>query len=120
MINNGWELIREERRRQIEDLGITEEYDRRWAGGELLRAAGCYVHDVLRCLDKKPGRTFPLDWPWGSKSWHPLDKDHQIRELTKAGALIAAEIDRIQNSKTPKSFEAFVQTNTTKTTIEQQ
>jgi len=33
-------------------------------------------------------------WPWGSEWWKP-SKD-PIRDLVKAGALIAAEIDRLQ------------------------
>lgn len=32
-------------------------------------------------------------WPWGTQSFKPTNS---IRDLTKAGALIAAEIDRLQ------------------------
>lgn len=34
-------------------------------------------------------------WPW-DKSWWKPTPDDRIRELIKAGALIAAEIDRLQ------------------------
>jgi hypothetical protein len=36
-------------------------------------------------------------WPWDMKWWKP--SDDPIKNLVKAGALIAAEIDRLQNSK---------------------
>ena len=35
-------------------------------------------------------------WPWDKKWWKP--SDDPIKNLIKAGALIAAEIDRLQNS----------------------
>jgi hypothetical protein len=34
-------------------------------------------------------------WPWDKGWWKPTP-DNRIRELEKAGALIAAEIDRLQ------------------------
>ncbi len=50
-----------------------------------------------------------VNWPWDPKWWKPLyndeedqtpdEIDNRIRELTKAGALIAAEIDRLQRKK---------------------
>lgn len=33
-------------------------------------------------------------WPWSDEKWNP-EPDNRIRELAKAGALIAAEIDRL-------------------------
>ncbi len=39
------------------------------------------------------GRVGPMRWwPWGKSWWKP--SDDPIRDLEKAGALIAAEIDR--------------------------
>ena len=42
----------------------------------------------------------PNGWPWGVESWKP-GQDHsvnsRVRELTKAGALLDAEIDRLLN-----------------------
>jgi len=35
-------------------------------------------------------------WPW-SEEWDKREKHDEIRSLTIAGALIAAEIDRLQN-----------------------
>lgn len=37
-------------------------------------------------------------WPWDRKWWKP-SQDDQVKNLIKAGALIAAEIDRLQNIK---------------------
>jgi hypothetical protein len=34
-------------------------------------------------------------WPWSKHWWKPTPND-RVRELVKAGALIAAEIDRLQ------------------------
>ena len=39
-------------------------------------------------------------WPWDMKWWKPSDED-PIRNLVKAGALIAAEIDRLQRRTEP-------------------
>lgn len=36
-------------------------------------------------------------WPWDAKWWKP--SDDPIKNLVKSGALIAAEIDRLQNIK---------------------
>lgn len=34
----------------------------------------------------------PVEWPWDESYWNPQDP---MRDLVKAGALIAAEIDRL-------------------------
>lgn len=36
-------------------------------------------------------------WPWEARFWKPCPDD-RARELVKAGALIAAEIDRLQRA----------------------
>ena len=41
------------------------------------------------------GANFKGIWPWNLIWWKPTPND-RIRELVKAGALIAAEIDRLQ------------------------
>lgn len=87
------ELIAEERRRQIEVEGWTPEHDSNYHYDELARAAASYAlpeesrHGVF--IGDKPEH-----WPWESKWWKPTPDD-RIRELTKAGALIVAEIDRL-------------------------
>lgn len=40
-----------------------------------------------------PGGPTPLNWPWKPECFKPTGDP--IRDLTKAGALVAAEIDRL-------------------------
>lgn len=99
-MKTGVELIAEERQRQIEVEGWTLEHDSQHTGGELAAVAAAYafvpfMNANIRNGDKTP--PYPL-WPedWLAKWWKP-SPDDRIRELQKAGALIAAEIDRLQN-----------------------
>ena len=93
MMKTGVELIAEERRRQIETEGWTAEHDKQQAIGELALAASCYA--IIPEL--RPVELPPPHWPWIG-AWKPTPND-RIRELQKAGALIAAEIDRLQALK---------------------
>jgi hypothetical protein len=43
-------------------------------------------------------------WPWDQKWWKP--SDDPVKNLVKAGALIAAEIDRLQTLSTPSPSKA--------------
>ena len=83
---NGIERIAAERQRQIEVEGWTPEHDDMYDNGELAAAAACYAADKRRYTYAPPPQ-----WPWDAKWWKP---DSHIRSLEKAGALIAAEIDR--------------------------
>ena len=85
----GIELIAEERQRQIEEEGWTAEHDKQWEHGQLVKAAACY-------LARPSWVDTPLwpHWPFDISWWKPTPQD-RIRELQKAGALIAAEIDRL-------------------------
>ena len=56
-------------------------------------AAACYALPAW-CR----GRT--RRWPWDDEWWKPTPDD-RIRELVKAGALIAAEIDRLLRDTAP-------------------
>jgi hypothetical protein len=98
----GIELISTERGRQIENEGWTTEHDDAHDHGELADAAMCYVgaamtpHPTYTHLPGpySGGNVIPPEaWPWESAWWKPADR---IRNLAKAGALIAAEIDRLQ------------------------
>lgn len=79
-----------ERRRQIEGEGWTPEHDDAHANGELAGAAACY------CLGSVShwARSMAIQslWPWAQEWWKPTDRR---RDLVKAGALIFAEIDRL-------------------------
>jgi hypothetical protein len=92
-MKTGTELIAEERLRQIDGEGYTAEHDDAHPRGELAQAAMCYTHHALY------GGYAPLTWPWDYKWWKPgkgRTVETRVRALTKAGALIAAEIDRLQ------------------------
>ena len=92
-MSKGIELIAVERRRQIEKEGWTAEHDKQHKKGEMALAAACYAIPEERRYDMSPIIEGDV-WPWAPKWWKPTPGD-RVRELTKAGALIAAEIDRI-------------------------
>ncbi len=96
-LSEGARLIAAERARQMADEGWTPEHDDKHQDDVLAMAAVCYALPVsLRTLDA-PDSEPPTGWPWGSGWWKP-SPDDRVRELVKAGALIAAEIDRLQRS----------------------
>ena len=102
------ELIADERKRQIEVEGYSLHHDDEHASGELAMAAMCY------CLDPvwRPKGMAPLGWPWvggGDMDGFKPDND-RIRELVKAGALITAEIERLQRLKIDANDEPVKQT----------
>lgn len=91
---NGAELIAKERERQILEEGWSPEYDDNHTDMELLKAAESYLVAVSTPDEEgdENGKPRPAwDWPWYAKP-----SEDPIRNLTKAGALIAAEIDRLQ------------------------
>lgn len=92
---NGAERIVARRQRQI-DMGYTPEHDAHHGERELLDAAQTYAWYAWRQiggadLDRIEGRT-PGAWPW-LDGWNP--SGDPVVNLEKAGALIAAEIDRL-------------------------
>lgn len=104
-MKSGIELIAEERQRQIQEEGWTKEHDAEHAIGELAMAASCYA----MIPEYRPEKMAPLGWPWDDLWWKPSfvrtsdgafvqPKHLRVRELQKAGALIAAEIDRLNAS----------------------
>jgi len=102
--SEGVKLIADERQRQIEKEGWTSEHDKQHENGELALAAACYaIPDNKRswisgAISKVKSDVINKFWPWGLTWWKPTP-DNRIRELTKAGALIAAEIDRLRAGK---------------------
>lgn len=83
-------LIAAERERQIDVEGRDELHDSEHIFGEIARAAACYAFPP-----EIGSRT--EHWPWEWHNWKPTPDD-RIRELVKAGALIVAEIERLQRS----------------------
>jgi len=88
-MKTGIELIAKERERQIAEEGWTKEHDALHVNDELALAAVCYATPPYK--DHRGSY-----WPW-SFDWFKPSPYNRIRELVKAGALIAAEIDRLQN-----------------------
>ncbi len=92
-METGVHLIAMERIRQLAELGHRPENDDRYTARELQHAAACYAM----------GSPIPQPfWPWGSSQWKP-SRENPIRDLTKAGALIAAEIDRLKRMEKEKA-----------------
>jgi hypothetical protein len=60
----------------------------------LAAAAHCYLCAAeLQVANETVPRGIPIHWPWDASWWKPKDV---IRNLVRAGALIAAEIDRLR------------------------
>lgn len=82
-----------ERKRQIDVEGWDSEHDDIANNNEqLARAAAVYaLPSDYRYYDFEVRSVFPWDMRW----WKPVPTE-RVRELEKAGALIAAEIDRLK------------------------
>lgn len=93
-MKTGIERIADERKRQIKEEIWTPEHDDAFVNAELSYAAAAYAipNDEPMLV-----RAVHL-WPWDHEWWKPTPDD-RIRELEKAGALIAAEIDRLQRAE---------------------
>lgn len=102
---NGVDLIAAERRRQVEVEGFDAARDDRCRKGELARAAAYYAFpgdDVATGVTHRWGTgsisvslaklMFPAGW---SLNGREKSRHDRIRQLTIAGALAAAEIDRL-------------------------
>lgn len=79
-----------ERRRQIEAEGWTPEHDDKHAEG-LAAAAACYAAGSRRLMIEGDMADIEV-WPWDESWWKPTSRR---RDLVKAGALILAEIERL-------------------------
>ena len=112
-MKTGAELIADERKRQIEKEHWSEGHDDEHTDESLAYAAVCYAHPRPRIVERKQTMyqdreagefrypyqievSVPDIWPWDGGYWNPKDR---ISNLVRAGALIAAEIDRLQRAK---------------------
>jgi hypothetical protein len=98
---DGTERITAERQRQVTAEGWTAAHDDTHAQSEMTAAACCYAALARRQADgviKSAAKDImaPSGWPWDWEWWKP--SDDPIRNLVKAGALIAADIDRLQRA----------------------
>lgn len=118
-MTEGTERIAAERQRQIEKEGWTPEHDDEHDGGELALAAVCFAAPTKILVGDLESTLLIFRDPWPDTWLDDWDKrlqyganlgedgdpilpdpktytdDERIDLLTKAGALIAAEIDRL-------------------------
>lgn len=96
-IKSGIELIAEERNRQIEKEGWTKEHDiKEHDGGALALAAACYAAHPLKIYRMEEyAKSVRFDQIIPFDEYQIDNKKSEIKRLTIAGALIAAEIDRL-------------------------
>lgn len=108
MTPTGAEQIQAERHRQLLDEHFDAAHDDWHADSELVLAATAYAvegvpdHTVIETpdglvIEKVVSNIPPTWWPWDKSWWKP--SDDPIPNLVKAGALIAAEIDRLQRAE---------------------
>lgn len=91
-MKTGIELIAQERREQIEKHGRTIRDDVKFNNKMQLRSA---AHRLVE-IDPSP-HIVPHDWD--QAIWERMCRKPMKERLIIAGALIAAEIDRLQRSK---------------------
>lgn len=90
-----------ERCRQLQVEGWTAEHDDEHRDGTLADAAACYAMTRRSRLEVGIEKL----WRWGREWWKPASDGsasfvpQRVRDLEKAGGLIAAEIDRLLRLK---------------------
>lgn len=86
------ELIAERKRQVIAEGYSRTDDDNRHKGGQLATAAACYAANAggASLADGVPSH-----WPWDEDGWNPSTPR---RDLVKAGALILAEIERLDRA----------------------
>lgn len=113
-MKTGIELIAEERQRQIEVEGYSKEHDSQHNVSEFISAARTYIDAaMLTTKSEEIGNSseasmswhkhnepfewkyLKLGWPWEEASFKPTTS---LKDLIKAGALIAAAIDRLEST----------------------
>ncbi|NIP90061.1 MAG: hypothetical protein GWN84_10315 [Gammaproteobacteria bacterium] len=107
--------IAEERERQIAAEGWTLNHDDSHIHGELAMAAGWYAlnatshqYSDFGSVAHPSSAAYPLfrgqfsayQWPWNVGWWKPKDAR---RDLIRAGALIVAELERLDRAEASQS-----------------
>lgn len=106
MVKDGCDQIAQERFRQQAVEKFDAEHDDNWQDGEIALAAACYALAASEYGEEHLSGVFYDLWPWeidwwkpgrweGDENGEPAPLAARIRMLEKAGALIAAEIDRL-------------------------
>jgi hypothetical protein len=96
---SGAAQIAAERERQITGEGWDGGHDDAHTDASLPRAAMCYagIAALVTVGGSMATQSVPAGWPWEDGWWKP--SADPIRNLVKAGALIAAEIDRLDRER---------------------
>ncbi|MEQ0965044.1 hypothetical protein [Pseudomonas aeruginosa] len=95
-VPQAWLDVQAERRRQITAEGWTPEHDDEHSHGQIARAAACYaLAGSSAPNDGTAALLVSLAWPWDQQWWKPTSAR---RDLIKAGALILAEIERLDRA----------------------
>ena len=90
-LSNAVQSVIAERQRHQSAEGWTPEHDDQYSKSQLLWASSCYVLNAIH-----PFNRIPFDWPWTPEWWKPTNPR---RDMVKAGALILAEIERIDRQE---------------------
>ncbi|WP_226789504.1 hypothetical protein [Pseudomonas aeruginosa] len=92
-VPQAWLDVQAERRRQVEAEGWTPEHDDEHSHGQMARASACYaLAGSSAPNDGTAALLVSLAWPWDEQWWKPSTAR---RDLVKAGALVLAEIERL-------------------------
>lgn len=93
-----------ERQRQVTEEGWSSKRDDMHKNNEMAFAAACYAfHAAAASWDMEDNgipydsHPAPKNWPWDPEWWKP---ESARRDLVKAGALILAEIERLDRMAT--------------------
>lgn len=95
------QMVTQERARQVEVLGYDDENDSSYEDDVLARAAATYLmRPLFSDVDyaKGTGKGVPYMFPFPEEYWKP-HPENRLRELTKAGALVLAEMHRLINKQ---------------------
>ena len=88
-----WLDVMGERTRQMAVEGWTPEHDDKHDQAQMAGAALCYLAEDIPHWARSQAQG--CYWPWDAEWWKPADRR---RNLVKAGALILAEIERLDRA----------------------
>lgn len=99
-LSDGYMAVWRERMRQISTEEFSRERDDQYENGELSAAASAYAAKAIYVSANRENA--PSLWPWSPKWWKPSTPR---RDLVKAGALILAEIERLDRAEARQAGE---------------
>lgn len=100
----GLTLIAKEQKRVREEEGYTVEKDLQYKSEELARAGAVYALPTVdreafgEMLNEEKESLLQALYPFDMETYKPTPKDRK-KELAKAGAFIASELDRLLNEE---------------------